>query len=94
MQRIHPNRLGDVLELRWAEVSDRKIEPPLHLTIGVLGETDRSRLRDALQSGGNIDAVAHQVAVALLDHVAQMNADAEHDAAIPDTPALRSTMAF
>ena len=31
---------------------------------------------------GDIDAVAHQVAVALLDHVAEMNADAELDAAI------------
>ena len=29
---------------------------------------------------GDIDAVAHQIAVALLDHVAEMNADAEFDA--------------
>ena len=31
---------------------------------------------------GDIDAVAHQVAVGLLDHVAEMNADAELDAAV------------
>ena len=35
-----------------------------------------------LQSRGDIDAVAHQIAVALLDDIAQMNADAELDAAL------------
>ena len=37
LQRIGPHRLGDVLELRRAEVGDREIEPPLDLPIGVLG---------------------------------------------------------
>ena len=63
-----------------AEIADREIEPPLDLPIGVLGETDRAGLGDALEPRGDIDAVAHQVAVALLDHVAKMNADAEFDA--------------
>ena len=36
--RIDPDRLGDVLELGRAEIGDREIEPPLDLTIGVLGE--------------------------------------------------------
>ena len=31
---------------------------------------------------GDIDAVAHQVAVALLDHVAEMDADAKFDALV------------
>ena len=73
------DRLGDVLELRRAEIADRQIEPSLDLPIGVLGETDRAGLRDALQPRGDIDAVAHEIAVALLDNVAQMNADAELD---------------
>ena len=81
-QRIDADRLGDVLELRRAEIGDREIEPPFHLAIGVLGETDRARLGDALQPRGDIDAVAHQIAVGLLDHVADMNADAELDAAL------------
>ena len=54
----------------------------LDLPIGVLGKADRARLGDAFQSRGDIDAVAHQIAVALLDDVAQMNADAELDAAL------------
>ena len=82
LQRIDPDRLGDVLELGQAEIGDREIEPALHLTIGVLGETDRAGLADALQSRGDVDAVAHQVAVALLDDVAEMNADAKFDAAV------------
>ncbi len=82
LERINPDRLGDVLELVWAEIGDRQIEPPPHLAIGVLGETDRARLGDALQPRGDIDAVAHQVAVGLLDHVAEMDADAEFDAAV------------
>ena len=65
-----------------AEIGDREIEPPLHLPIGVLGQTDRARLGDALQSRGDVDAVAHQVAVALLDDVAEVNADAKLDAPV------------
>ena len=80
MERIDPDRFGDVLELGRAEIGDREIEPPLDLPIGVLGKTDRARLRDAFQPRGDIDAVAHQIAVALLDDVAEVNADAELDA--------------
>ena len=80
MQRIDPDRLGDVLELGRAEIGDSEFEPPLDLAVGVLGETDRAGRSDALKPGGDIDAVAHQVAVALLDDVAEMNADAKLDA--------------
>ena len=53
-----------------------------HLPIGVLGEANGARLGDTLQSRGDVDAVAHQVAVALLNYVAEMDADAELDAAL------------
>ena len=82
LKRIDPDRLGDVLELGRAEIGDREIEPPLDLPIGVLGKTDRAGLSDAFQPRGDIDAVAHQIAVALLDDVAEMNADAEFDAPV------------
>ena len=59
---------------------DREIEPPLDLPVGLLGKTDRAGLGDALQPRGDIDAVAHQIAVALLDDVAEMDADAKLDA--------------
>jgi hypothetical protein len=81
-KRIDPHRLGDVLEFCLAEIVDRKIEPRLDLPIGVFGKTDGAGFGDAFQSRGDIDAVAHQIAVALLDHIANMNADAELDAAL------------
>ena len=58
------------------------------LTIGVLGETDRPGLGDALQPRGDIDAVAHQVAVDFLDHVAEMDADPKFDALVRRDPSV------
>ena len=88
VKRIDPDRLGDVLELGRAEIADREIEPPLDLPIGVLGQADRPGLGDALQPRGDIDAVAHQVAVALLDHVAEMDADPKFDALVRRDPSV------
>ena len=62
-----------------SEIDGLQIEPPFDLAIGVLGEADPARLANALQPRGDIDAVAHEIAVALFDHVADMNADAELD---------------
>src|SRR5262245_30509837 len=75
LQRINPDRLGDVLELGRAKIAYRKIKSRSHLPIGIFRKTNRARLGNTLQSGGNIDAVAHQIAVALLDDVAKMYAD-------------------
>ena len=82
MQRVDPDRPFDVLKLGRPEVGDRHIEPATHLPVGVLGETDRARFADALQPRGDVDAIAHQVAVALLDDVAEVNADAKLDPAL------------
>ncbi len=81
-ERIDADRLGDVLELGRPEVADLEIESRLHLAVRVLGKADRTGLRDAFQPRGDIDAVAHEVAVALLHHVADMDADAELDAPV------------
>ena len=61
---------------------DSEIKPPFHLTIGVLRQTDRAWHGDAFQSRGDIDAVAHEIAVALLDDVADVNPDAELDSPV------------
>ena len=81
-ERIDPDRLGDVLELDRAQIAHGEIEPRLDLPIRLLGQTNSAGLGDTLQSGGDIDAVAHQIAVALLDHVAEMDADSELDATL------------
>ena len=81
-ERIDPNRLRDVLEADLAFVADRQIEPRPDLSKSVLGEADRARLGDAFQSRGNIDAVAHQIAVGFLDDVAEMDANTKLNAAL------------
>ncbi len=57
-----------------------EVEPPLDLPIGLLGKTDRAGLGDPFQPRGDIDAVAHEVAVGLLDDVADVDADPVIDA--------------
>jgi hypothetical protein len=68
--------------LSWdcTQIAHGEIEPRLHLPIGIFGQTDGAGLSDTLQSCGNIDAVAHQIAVALLNHIAQMDTDSKLDA--------------
>ena len=60
--------------------ADREIEPSLDLPKASSEMTNPSGLGDPLQARGDIDAIAHQVAVAFLDHVAEMNADPKLDA--------------
>jgi hypothetical protein len=71
-ERVDVDRLGDVLELGSAEIGDLEIEPSLDLPVGLLGQADRAGARDALQPRGDIDAVAHQIAVGFLDHIAEI----------------------
>jgi hypothetical protein len=82
-KRIDPDWLDDVLQLLVAEIGDEDVQSGFHLSICVLRKADRARLGDPLESGGDIDALAHQIAVAFLDHVAEMNADAKLDASLP-----------
>ncbi len=79
LDQIGAHRLCDVLKPDGAEVSDLHPKPPLYLPIGVLRETDGPRLGDPFQPRGDIDRVAHEVAVALLDDLTHMNADAKFD---------------
>ena len=43
-------------------------------------QADRGGLANSFEARSDIDAVAHQVAIALFDHVAEMNTDAKLDA--------------
>jgi len=74
--------LGDVLELCLTEIIDFKIEPRSYLPVCIFRKAYSSGLSNALQSDRNIDVVAHQVAIAFLDHVAEMNANAKFNTPI------------
>ena len=67
---------------------DGEIEPSLDLPVGVLRQADRAGLGDPFEPRGDIDPVAHQIAVAFLDDVAEMDADAELDAALGRQPGV------
>jgi hypothetical protein len=64
------------------EINELFLEPVTNLPVGVLGETDAARISNAFEPRRDIDAVAHQIAVAFLDHVAQMDTDPKLDAAL------------
>jgi hypothetical protein len=72
------------------EFADLEIESRLDLPEGVVGDANPSGLGDPLQARCDIDAVAHQVAVAFLDHVAEMDADANSMRLSGATPASSS----
>ena len=94
LDRIDAHGIGDVFQLLLANVADRDVEPRLHLPVGVLREIDRAGFGDAFEARGDIDFVGHQVAVAFLDDVAEMNADTELIRFSGGRPALRSIMPF
>ncbi len=58
------------------------------MPIRILRQADRAGPGDPLQPRGDVDAVAHQVAVALFDDVTQMNADAKFDALFERDPCV------
>jgi hypothetical protein len=77
---IDPDRPRHVLEALLALVGKCGGDLALYLAIGVLGKADAARRRDPFEPCGDVDAVAHEVAVALDHHVAEIDADAEFDA--------------
>ena len=76
---ISPHRPRDVLQLLVAEIGKVRRYLVAHLAIGVFGQADSTGLGDPLQSRRDIDAVTHQIAVRLNNHVAKMDADPEVD---------------
>ena len=68
-----------------AEIADLQIKSRLDLPIGVVGDAIPPGLGDALQPRRDIDAVSHQIAVALLDHVAEVDAEAKFDPTLSES---------
>ena len=88
VERKELHRLRDVLEPVFAEIAHSEIESGSNLSIGVLGKTYGARIGHALKASRNIDPVAHEVAVALFDDVAEVNAHPEFDAAVWRKPGV------
>src|SRR5215213_5142751 len=73
---------SDILQLSFAHVEELMSDLATHVLIGRCRDNDTSRLSDTLQPRGNVDAVAHQVTVALLNDVAEMNSYPKIDTAV------------
>jgi hypothetical protein len=78
---VDPYRFGDILDSLFAEIGAGGCDLCLHLFVRRPGNRDAARLGHGLQAVGNVGAVAMNV-VALDDDVAEVDADAEHQAAI------------
>jgi hypothetical protein len=67
----------DVLQRFLAQIDKRLFNPITRVFVGCARKDYSARLANSFQPSGNIDAVAHKIAVGFLDHVTDMNADAE-----------------
>ena len=72
---------GDVLYLLLAHVLERVIEPVAHLIAHDPADADPAGLGQGFQARGDIHPIAEDI-VLLSDHVAEIDADAEVDAAV------------
>jgi hypothetical protein len=79
-QETGADRAGDILEFLLAEVDESLVEPVARQAPGVLRNEDAAGLADPFEARCDIDAVAHEVAVAFLRDVSNMYADPEFDA--------------
>ena len=64
---------------------ERQVELALEMVVGGARDQHAAGLAQLLQPGGDVDAVAEQV-VALDHHVAEIDADAEHDPPVRRRP--------
>jgi hypothetical protein len=85
---------NDVFQLSFAEIEELVLEFIANLFIGRLAKIDAARFSDPFQPRGDIDAVSHEIAVGLLNNIPEVNANAENNALVSGTPALRSTIAL
>ena len=75
------NWAGNVFELFLAEIDERLLHAVTNLLVCGSRQTDAAWLTDAFKPRGNVDAVAHQIAIALLNDVADVDAEAKIDPA-------------
>src|SRR6202022_2455790 len=78
---VDPHRAGNVLDLLFAQILEDKGQPVAHLVMDRVGDEDAAGIGERFDPGGDVDAVAIKI-VALDDHVAEIDADAQLDAAV------------
>ena len=74
---VGANRLGNILDLLLADELEGERELALDLVKRGAGDADAAGFGQRLKPGSDVDAVAVDGAVFLLDHIAQVDADAK-----------------
>jgi hypothetical protein len=75
------DRAGDILNRLLAEISEGERELVSDLIIRRARDAQAPRLAESLQAGGNVDAIAENVAV-VDDDIAYIDTDAKNDALV------------
>src|SRR6516162_7684919 len=78
----------DILDRRIAAVAEPDVDAIADALVDDRGDADAARFGEWLKPRGDIDAVAVDV-VALHDHIAEINADAQHDRRLGNRSARR-----
>jgi hypothetical protein len=82
---VDPHRPGDVLDLLLAQILEYKGQPVANVVMDRIGDEHPAGIGQSLDARGDIDPVAIEI-VTLDDHIAEIDADAQFDAAVhPDT---------
>jgi hypothetical protein len=82
---VHPHRPRDVFDLLLAQILEDKGQPVADVIVDCVGDEHPAGIGERFDPCGDVDAVAIEV-VALDDHVAEIDADAQFDAVVrPDT---------
>src|SRR5690242_13899413 len=79
---IDADRPSDVLQFAFAEIEELPLQLGTQLFVSRLRQANASGLRYPLQARGDVDAIAHQIAVAFLNHVPYVDADPKDNPAI------------
>ena len=81
------HRIGDVFQPLLAEIDELGGDRSAHMAPGVSRDADAAGLREPFEARGDVDAVAIDV-VRRHDDVAEIDADAELDAAVSRQPGV------
>src|SRR5271170_6958975 len=78
---IDPHRTGNVLDLLFAQILKDKGQPVADVVMNRIGDEHPAGIGQGFDPCGDVDAVAIEV-VALDDHVAEIDPDAQFDAVV------------
>jgi hypothetical protein len=84
---IDPHWPGDVLDLLLTQIVKSKWQPVANVVIDCIGNEHSTGVSQRFDPSSDVDAISKEI-VALDDHVAEIDADAQFDATIGSDPGV------